>query len=100
MALPSGNSVALLDLLRIAFLKDDPKYDEMASRMSRTFAGEVRKSPASHTFFLARVDFAIGPAYNIALVGDVKEKTLKTMLKVLKEHYLPNAIFSLKKPSR
>jgi hypothetical protein len=96
---PSGNSVAMLNLLRLARLKGDSVYEEMANKMSKTFSGEIQRSPAAHTFMLLGVDFAIGPAYNVILVGDPHEESTLSMLKALRGHYLPNMVVSLRQPS-
>jgi len=71
-------------------------YEEMATRMSKTFAAEVKESPSAHTFLLLGVDFAVGPAYNVTLVGDQRENDTVNMLKILRGHYLPNAMVALK----
>ena len=99
-ALPSGNSVAMLNLLRLARLSGNTSYEELASRLSRTFSAEVKESPSAHTFLLIGIDFAVGPAYNITLVGDVKEESMSDMLKALNANYLPNTMVSLKPPSK
>jgi len=95
-AMPSGNSVALLNLLRLGRLVGNTTYEEMASRMSKTFAGEVKESPTSHTFLLRGVNFIYGPTYNVTLVGDFHEESMLNMVKALKGHYLPNMVVSLK----
>jgi uncharacterized protein YyaL (SSP411 family) len=95
-ALPSGNSVALLNLLRLARLSGDSIYVEKASRISKTFSGEVKRAPTAHTFMLLGVNFAIGPAFNVILVGDPDEDSMRNMLKVLGENYLPNMVISLR----
>jgi uncharacterized protein YyaL (SSP411 family) len=95
-ALPSGNSVALLNLLRLARLSGDSIYEEKASRISKTFSGEVKRAPTAHTFMLLGVNFAIGPAFNVILVGDPDEDSMRNMLKVLGENYLPNMVISLR----
>jgi uncharacterized protein YyaL (SSP411 family) len=48
---------------------------------------------------LLGVDFAVGPAYNVILVGDLHEESMLRMLKALREHYLPNMLVSLRQPS-
>ena len=48
---------------------------------------------------LLGVDFAVGPAYNVILVGDPYEESMLSMLKALREHYLPNMVVSLRQPS-
>jgi uncharacterized protein YyaL (SSP411 family) len=99
-ALPSGNSVAMLNLLRLSRLTDSSTFEDTAARLSRAFAGNVKASPAAHTFFLLGVDFALGPAYNIILVGEPNEKDTLTLLKPLKEKFLPNMAVSVKTPGK
>ncbi len=99
-AVPSGNSVALLNLLRLALLTGDAKYRELASQMIKVFSGDVKRAPAAHTFMLLGVDFAVGPAYSVVLVGDPQEDSMKSMLGVLKKSYLPNMVVSLQVHSK
>jgi len=98
-ALPSGNSVALSNMLRLARLTGDLAYEEMASQIVKVFSEEVKRAPAAHTFMLLGVDFAFGPTYNVILVGDPHEDGMKSMLKALKANYLPNMVVSLRQPS-
>jgi uncharacterized protein YyaL (SSP411 family) len=98
-ALPSGNSVALFNLLRLSRLSSNSVFEEIASKTCRAFSGEVKIAPTAHTFLLLAANFAIGPAYNVILVGDSDEDSMRNMLKVLRENYLPNMVISLKKPS-
>jgi len=97
-ALPSGNSVALLNLLRLSRLTGESAYEDMAGQMSRVFAGEVRRAPTAHTFMLLGVDFAVGPTYNVILVGDMHETDTLEMVRVLRKRYLPNLVVSLRHP--
>jgi uncharacterized protein YyaL (SSP411 family) len=99
-ALPSGNSVAILNLLRLSRLNANTAYETMARDMSRTFAGEVKESPSAYTFLLLGVDFALGPAYNVTLVGDLKDEGLLNMLKTLRVRYLPRMEVSLKSAAK
>jgi uncharacterized protein YyaL (SSP411 family) len=98
-ALPSGNSVALLNLLRLALLTGDSAYEDMASRILKVFSEDVQKAPAAHTFLLLGVDFAAGPAYSVILVCADDEDGVKGMLNALKAAYQPNLVVSLRKPS-
>jgi uncharacterized protein YyaL (SSP411 family) len=97
-ALPSGNSVALLNLLRLAVLTGDSTFEEKASQMIRTFADEVKRAPTAHAFMLLGVDFALGPAYSVILVGEPLEKDTLEMLGALRKRFLPNLVVSLHKP--
>jgi uncharacterized protein YyaL (SSP411 family) len=95
-AMPSGNSVALLNLLRLGRLIGNTTYEEMANSMTKTFAAEVQESPMSHTFFLRGINFILGPTYNVTLVGDLHEERMLNVLKALRGQYLPNMVVSLK----
>jgi len=98
-ALPSGNSVALLNLLRLARLTGDTGFEDRASRIMKVFSEDVKRAPAAHTFMLVGVDFAVGPAYNVILVGDPHEDSMRSMLSALKATYLPKMVVSLRQPS-
>jgi uncharacterized protein YyaL (SSP411 family) len=97
-ALPSGNSVALLNLLRLAQLTGDPKQKELASQLVKVFSEDVKRASAAHAFMLVGVDFAVGPAYNVILIGDSEEEGIKELLGALKAVYLPNLVVSLRLP--
>jgi len=98
-ALPSGNSVALLNLLRLARQTGNPVYEDIASRIMKVFSEDVKRAPTAHTFMLVGVDFAVGPIYNVVLVGDPHEDSMQSMLRALKAGYLPNMVVSLRQPS-
>ena len=68
--------------------------------MSKTFAQEVEGAPEAYTFFLSATNFLIGSSYSVILVGDLKEKDTQEMLNVLRKHYLPTTVISLKYPSK
>jgi hypothetical protein len=98
-AIPSGNSVALQDLLWFSRLTNEPVYETMATQMTKTFAQEIEGAPEAYTFFLSSIDFLIGPSYNVILVGDLKEKDTTEALNTLRKHYLPTTAIALKHPS-
>jgi uncharacterized protein YyaL (SSP411 family) len=99
-ALPSGNSVALLNLLRLAQLTGDPKQKELTGQLVKVFSEDVKRASAAHAFMLVGVDFAVGPAYNVILVGDLEEEGMKKLLGALKAVYLPNVVVSLRLPDK
>jgi uncharacterized protein YyaL (SSP411 family) len=99
-AVPSGNSVALLNLLRLEFLTGDLQYRELASQIIKVFSEDVKRAPSAHTFTLLGVDFAVGPSYNVILVGEPKEDSMQRLLDALKVGYLPSMVVSLRLPGK
>ncbi len=73
-AVPSGNSVALYNLLRLSRLTNELTFETMATQMTKTFGQEVEGAPEAYTFFLLAYDFLIGPSYSVTLVGEKTHK--------------------------
>ncbi|MCW4002826.1 MAG: thioredoxin domain-containing protein [Candidatus Bathyarchaeota archaeon] len=99
-ATPSGNSVALHDLLWLSRLTNQPKYDKLATQMSQTFAREIEGMPEAFTFFVSALDFQLGTSYSVVIVGEPKEQSTQEMLNQLRKHYLPTTTIALKHPSK
>jgi uncharacterized protein YyaL (SSP411 family) len=99
-ATPSGNSVQLMNLLRLAALLGDGELRALADRTMSTFAGDVTRSPWSSERFLAGVDFARGGPVEIAIVGDPSQPETQALLKQVYQTYLPNRVLMLHDPAR
>ncbi len=83
-ALPSGNSVMFMDLLRLARLTGRPDLDERASQLASAFAPEVTGQPRFHTEFLCGWDYAIGPTREVVVVGRSDAPETREMLAALR----------------
>jgi len=97
-AVPSGNSVAMHNLLRLARLTGRVDLEEKAAAMGRVFSGQIRQVPSGYTQFLCAADFALGPTQEVVLVGVPGSADLSRMVKALRASYHPNHV-SLFRPS-
>ena len=97
-AMPSGNSVALWDLLWLGRLTNEPKYETMATQMIKLFADEIERAPDAHTFFLLAVDFQTGPSFTVTIVGDLQDERTREMVKILRKNYMPKTVVSVQPP--
>lgn len=95
-ALPSGNSVMLMNLLKLARMTGRGDLEEMASRLHSAFAADVAADPRSHTEFLQGVDLALGPSCEIVVVGRRGAPDTEDLLGPLRKAYLPNAVVLFK----
>ncbi len=59
-AIPSGNSVALANLVRLSRLNQDQAMVEMANKLVKAFSNEVLHIPSAYTCFLSSFDLLIG----------------------------------------
>ncbi len=91
-AIPSCNSVAFENLVRLAHLTGDAATEERAAALSTGFSGIVRQSPFAHTWFLCALDSAIGPLHDVVIVGKRDSSDTRAMIDALESHYLPNVL--------
>jgi uncharacterized protein YyaL (SSP411 family) len=99
-AVPSGNSMALLNLLRLSILINEPVFEDMARKLVKAFALEVQSAPEAYSWLLAGVSFMWGPSHSVVLVGDPKGKDTAEMLDALRKQYLPNIVVQLREPAK
>jgi len=89
-AVPSGNAVAMLNLLRLARLTANPELEEKASHLSRAFSTIVSQAPGAHTQWMIALDFARGPCYEVVIVGDPHAEDTKAMVRTLRKAFAPS----------
>jgi uncharacterized protein YyaL (SSP411 family) len=91
-AIPSGNSVAMLNLLRLARITGDSELEKKAQIMERSFSGIIAQSPAAYTMLMTALDFAFGPSSEVVISGDLQAESTKNMLKALRKEFIPNKV--------
>lgn len=91
-ALPSGNSVAALILLRLGRLTGDAMLEEKADAIFQTFASQVDEYPAAHTQLLQALDFMIGPVQEVVIAGDPGNNDTQAMVDSVHQRFLPHQV--------
>jgi len=94
-AVPSGNSVCMLNLLRLARITGKTEYEQRAVALSRAFAEAVRQNPAAHTQLMIAIDFAIGPSQEIVVVATPDAPDTLRMLQTIRSVFVPNKVLIL-----
>ncbi len=95
-AIPSGNSVMMLNLLKLSRITSNPDLEEKAAYLMAVFAKQVSKVPSAFAFLISSLDYAIGPSYEIVLVGKSTDENHKGMLEILQQEFLPNKVVIFK----
>ena len=95
-AIPSGNSIAMLNLIRLARLLGEAEYEQKASDIAKAFSMQAERSPTGYGMMLLALDFALGPSYEVIIAGDPKADNTRNMLKTLRDRFIPNKIVLLK----
>jgi hypothetical protein len=91
-AVPSGNSVAMLNLLRLARMTGDADLENKAHRLGRALSGKVAQFPAGFTQLLCALSFALGPSHEVVLAGKPESVELQAMLQALRSRFIPEKI--------
>ncbi|MFX1486475.1 MAG: thioredoxin domain-containing protein [Promethearchaeota archaeon] len=91
-AIPSGNSAAMLVLLRLSRMTGSTDYEDKAAQIARTFSGNVAMAPEAYTHLMSALDFAVGPSYELVLVGNSEAEDTKAMSKAVRERFIPNKV--------
>jgi hypothetical protein len=95
-AMPSGNSVATLNLVRLARFLGDSKLEEKAAETIKAFSGLVPRAPSGFTMMLTALEFAQGESYEIVIAGDPEQPDTQKMLDTIRGQYIPNKVILLK----
>ncbi len=94
-ALPSGNSVAALNLVRLGILLMDKALQRYAERQLQTFSGQATQVPQAFPQLLIAVDVWLGPSQEIVIAGDPAAPDTKAMIRVVDGRFLPRAVRAL-----
>jgi uncharacterized protein YyaL (SSP411 family) len=91
-AIPSGNSVAALNLLRLGRITANPNFEEKAVKIGRVFSQTIKRLPSGYTQLMLAVDFGVGPSYEVVITGKTGTKDTKAMIGALRRHFVPNKV--------
>ena len=95
-ALPSGNAVSALNILKIARLTADPELEDRAARMTAAFSPQLSRHPASFSMHMNSLDFMLGPSFEIVIAGDRNSPGTRRFLDALSGEFLPNKVVMVK----
>jgi hypothetical protein len=99
-ATPAGNSLQLMNLLRLGALLGDNDCRARAEQMIRAFAADVAQSPVSSERFLAAVEFALAGPVELAVIGPPADPQTQALLARIHRAYIPNRAIALHDPSQ
>jgi uncharacterized protein YyaL (SSP411 family) len=95
-AIPSGNSVSMLNLLRLARLLGDEDFESLSALIPEAFSSIITRSPTGFSFMLSGLDYALGPSHEVVIAGKLDEEETQMMLTELRTRFLPNTVVLLR----
>ncbi|MHA1125440.1 MAG: thioredoxin domain-containing protein [Candidatus Heimdallarchaeota archaeon] len=91
-AVPSGNSVAMLNLIRISRMTADIELEEKAAKINKAFSFSIEQALLAHSMFLSALEYVFGSAFEVVIVGQSKDKNTDLMLKAINSEFIPNKV--------
>ena len=91
-AVPSGNSAAAHAFVRLWRLTGEEAWEERARSLLQPMASAMAGHPLGFGNLLCALDFYLGPAREIAIVGDAQDPATFDLVRVVFGRYLPNKV--------
>ncbi|MHB8771060.1 MAG: thioredoxin domain-containing protein [Syntrophales bacterium] len=97
-AVPSGNAVTLMNLIRLGRLTGDSRREEEAAALIRAFAGPLTQIPTAHSQWLIGLELLAAPSREVVIAGTPGADETAALLAVLRGTYLPGLTLLLCPP--
>jgi len=91
-ALPSGNSVALHNLLRLARMTGSAELEKKAASILKAFGLDLDRNPAGHVHLLSALEFATSPTAEVVIAGKKDAPDTVAMTERLQAGYHPDMV--------
>jgi uncharacterized protein YyaL (SSP411 family) len=89
-AIPCGNSTTARNLLKLAVLTGETKYQRIAEDMLSGLTSAMTRFPQAFGGWLQAADFYLGPVKEMALIGPREGR--EKFLQVIRSRFLPNKV--------
>jgi hypothetical protein len=89
-AMPSGNSMAADNLVRLARLTGNREFAERADHLFRAFAQQANSMPSAHSQLMIAHQRAASPSLEVVIAGDPAADDTRALLAVVRADYRPH----------
>jgi uncharacterized protein YyaL (SSP411 family) len=98
-ALPSANSMSLLNLAQLSRMTGNMAWEDRAQELSRAFAETIGKHPQGYTQFLNGLDFLLHPVKEVVITGELAEADTQRLIRSASEAFAPDTVILVKSDS-
>jgi uncharacterized protein YyaL (SSP411 family) len=93
-ATPSGTSLAVELLLRLAELFDDRDAHDRAARVANSIAPSMARYPLAFGHMLGNADMLVNGAVELAVAGEPTSDSFKALARTAAERYVPSLVIA------
>ncbi len=97
-AIPSGNSVAVDVLLRLAAFTGEQAYRQRADDYLRSMSDILIEHPQAFGQAISALDFVLSSSLEIAIIGEPSAADTRALLEVVNTRYLPESVLACSSP--
>ena len=91
-AIPSANSVAMMNLLRLGRIIGNSEFVKKAETTFSLLSDHINQSPSAFTQIICALDFYFSSPREIAIIGKRNEPKVQNALRIIYERYIPNRV--------
>ena len=95
-AIPSGNSVAVMNMVKLTRITGNTNWAELAEKTIRAFSEDVNRVPTGYTLMLTAFMFDTQNSKEIVIVGDSRDRNTKRFLHTIRAGYAPHKVLLFK----
>ena len=99
-AIPSGNSVAVLNLFRLAKMTGDTKWSTLGEKTLKAFTSQAKQSPSGFSFMLTGFMFNQMNSKELVIVSNGINQDTKEAIRKIRSIYSPHMVVLLKDVSK
>jgi len=99
-SVPSGNSLAVLSLLRLSKLTGRRDLFDRAEKTLHLFRDLMASAPQAAPQMLSSLDFYLGPVQELAVLGDAADEETRKALRIIRQRFRPNMVLAFQAAGR
>ncbi|HEX9652107.1 MAG TPA: thioredoxin domain-containing protein [bacterium] len=92
---PTGNSIGILNLLRLSQMTDNQDWQKMAEKSLAYFGGHMLNMPQGLAQFLVALDFSLSKPKQIIIAGEADNAHTQALLVEVHSRFIPHKIILL-----
>jgi uncharacterized protein YyaL (SSP411 family) len=89
---PSGNSVAMLALLKLGAITPRNEFTDVAEKSLRLFANRLEQAPQAVPYMLQALDFSLQEPKRAVIAGESGSAKTRELLHAIHSVYQPNKV--------
>ncbi len=95
-AVPSGNAVTLMNLIRMGRMTGDSHFEQEGVRLLSAFAESIRRLPSAHAQWLVALEMLASPSCEVVIAGRPEAADTLELISVARRCRRPQAVLLLR----